>query len=66
MFDFIFQIVQTAQGFKVNQECNGYWWYHDGVHASEADARAWAIARAGKNPRSLVFVDAYYKPRNMR
>lgn len=65
-YDFIFKIIRTAEGFKVNQESNGYWWHHDGVHATEADARAWVIARVGKNPRSLVFAAADYQPYCLR
>lgn len=66
MYDFIFKIVPTAKGFKVNQEANGYWWYHDGVHATEEAARAWATERAGKDARSLTFAAADYQPRNLR
>jgi hypothetical protein len=61
----VFKIVSRRDGgFSVNQEANGYWWYHDIKLESYDAAEAWCNRHAGKDYKYVI--DNDYIPRNMR
>jgi hypothetical protein len=60
----IFKIVDCKNGtFSVNQECNGYWWYHELALPGYAEAAAWCKRHANGAPYEI---NEFFIPRNMR
>ena len=60
----IFKIVACKDGtFTVNQESNGYWWYHELELPDYAAAAAWCKRQAAGNPYEI---NEFFIPRNMR
>ena len=61
----IYKIVAHADGtFTLNQESNGYWWYHDTKYPTEAAAREAVAQRSTEMFPTRI--DQDFVPVNMR
>ena len=61
----IYQIVSLADGtFTLNQESNGYWWYHDTKYPTYAAAEAAVEKRSSEMFPARI--DQDYVPVHMR
>lgn len=59
------KIVEKSDGkFTVNQESNGYWWYHDTEYSSFGQAEAAIVSRS--NELYAYVIDQNYVPVRMR
>ena len=61
----IYKVIAQSDGtFTLNQEANGYWWYHDTKYATEQEARDAVEARS--NDMFPAKIDQDFTPRHMR
>lgn len=66
MFHMKFGIAQRKDGtFTVNQESNGYWWYHDRSFETRQDAEQWCETRCSEGDTFEIMPDNY-RPLHMR